>query len=206
MKKDKRYLFLKRLLEEKEKITDIIYKMKNDEELGSMDKYYTELSFYDNHPADLGTEMFMMEHDKGLLNKLNDALYEIETSIEELESNKYGLCSICGEKINEERLELIPYTKLCIDCSKKKAPLDEKMDYRPEEEDGISPFSKGYDEGNEFDREDSYQEVARFNRIANDPSFATGDDMGVLDEEGSGVVEEVERISQDYYDETNKES
>ena len=34
--------------------------------------------------------------------------------------------------------------------------------------------------------------------------FTTGDDMGVYDEENSGVVENVEKISQEYYDETNE--
>ena len=46
-----------------------------------------------------------------------------------------------------------------------------RRQFRPEEEDSISPFSKSYDEGNAFDREDSYQEVARYNKIDNDPSF-----------------------------------
>ena len=66
------------LLDEKERILNTINKMKNTQEFGAMDEYYTELSFYDNHPADIGTEMFMMEQDKGLADKLNDTLVEIE--------------------------------------------------------------------------------------------------------------------------------
>ncbi|WP_236911382.1 TraR/DksA C4-type zinc finger protein [Clostridium sp. Cult1] len=204
MEKSKKNHLKERLYEEKEKILKIIEKMKNTEEFGSMDEYYTELSFYDNHPADLGTEMFMMEQDKGLIDKLNNTLNEIEESIEELEKDAYGLCQFCGKRINEERLILIPYTKFCVDCANEKIPLEQKRQFRPEEEDSISPFSKSYDEGNAFDREDSYQEVARYNKIDNDPSFSTGDDMGVYDEENSGVVENVEKISQEYYDETNE--
>ncbi len=46
MDRNKREFFLKkRLLEEKERISDIIHRMNNGEEFGSMDKYYTELSF-----------------------------------------------------------------------------------------------------------------------------------------------------------------
>lgn len=195
-----------RLYEEKKKILNILEKMKNIEEFGAMDEYYTELSFYDNHPADLGTEMFMMEHDKGLRDKLNDTLYKIETSLEAIDRGEYGICEVCGKKIDKERLDLIPYVKLCLDCSKKRISLEDKMDFRPEEEDSISPFSN-YDDGkdlNAFDREDTYQEVARYNKISNDPSASTGDLLGVIDDEDSGVVEEVENISKEYYDDTIK--
>ena len=204
MNDDKKEFFKERLFEEKEKVLNILDKMGNFEEFGSIDEYYTELSFYDNHPADLGTEIFMMEQDKGIINKLNDTIYEIDSSIEDMETGNYGFCISCGKEINEERLELIPYLKLCVDCSKNKIPLDKKKQFRPEEEDSISPFSKSYKEGNEFDREDSYQAVARFNEIEKDPSFGTGDEQGVLDDEDIGIVEEVEKISQDYYDDNCK--
>lgn len=198
--------FKRRLIEEKKKLLITMNKMKNTAELGSMDEYYTELSSYDNHPADLGTEMFMMEHDKGLRDKLNDTLYEIETSLEAIEKGEYGVCIQCGKKIDKERLDLIPYVKLCLECSNKKIDLKDKMDFRPEEEDSISPFSN-YKDGkdlNAFDREDSYQEVARYNKVSNDPSHGTGDFIGVFAEENSGVVEDVEKISKEYYDDTLK--
>lgn len=206
MDQSMREYFRRRLIEEKEKLLDTINKMKNSVEFGAMDEYYTELSAYDNHPADLGTEMFMMEHDKGLRDKLNDTLYEIETSLEAIDRGEYGICEVCGKKIDKERLDLIPYVKLCLDCSKKRISLEDKMDFRPEEEDSISPFSN-YDDGkdlNAFDREDTYQEVARYNKISNDPSASTGDLLGVIDDEDSGVVEEVENISKEYYDDTIK--
>ncbi len=198
--------FKKKLLEEKKNILNTIDKMKKSKEFGAMDEYYTELSAYDNHPADLGTEMFMMEHDKGLLDKLNDTLYEIETSLKSIDSGDYGLCISCGKEIDKERLELIPYLKLCVDCTKKDIPLSRKMDFRPEEEGSISPFSN-YKNGkdlNAFDREDSYQEVARYNKVDNDPSYGTGDLLGVIDDENSGAVEDVENISKEYYDDTLK--
>ncbi|HHV38548.1 MAG TPA: molecular chaperone DnaK [Tepidimicrobium sp.] len=201
MGKDKDNIYLQMLLDEKDRVESLIDDM-NDEGTGSMYRYYDELSTYDNHPADIGTEMFMMEHDKGLINRLKNVLGEIESSIDEVKSGRYGFCSTCGERIAKERLELIPYTKLCIDCSNKKTKSTDEMDRKSRKGKTINPFYNSYRRGNEFDREDSYQELARFNRIANDPSFATGDDMGVLDEEGSGAVERIERISQDYYDET----
>ncbi|MBU5440363.1 TraR/DksA C4-type zinc finger protein [Tissierella sp. MSJ-40] len=204
MGKEKISLFKERLLKEKKTALETIDKMNNMEEYGSMDEYYSELSSYDNHPADIGTEVFMMEQDRGLKSKLNDTLYEIDNSLQDLEDGNYGICKVCGKRIDEERLELIPYLKTCIECTNEKLPLEKKMQFRPEEEDSISPFSKDRSEGNEFDREDSYQEVARYNIVDKDPSFSTGDDLGVLDDTHRDGVEEVENISQEYYDETKK--
>ncbi|NLV75726.1 MAG: molecular chaperone DnaK [Tissierellia bacterium] len=201
---NKREFFKDKLLQEQERISVILHKMNTTLEYGAMDEYLTELSVYDNHPADIGTEMFMMEQDKGLKNKLKDTLYEIDISLGDIDEGSYGLCIDCGKPIEESRLELIPYIKLCIDCSNKKLPLNQKRNFRPEEEDSISPFSKNYDEDDAMDREDSYQAVARYNRIEGDPSFATGDDIGTFDDEeaNEGIVEDVDKISQDYYDKT----
>ncbi|NLX62038.1 MAG: hypothetical protein GXZ06_05935 [Tissierellia bacterium] len=203
--KEKKH-FRSLLMKEKLEILKTLNSMKNKEELGFIDDYYTELSAYDNHPADIGTEIFMMEQDKGLINKLNNTLSEIDTSLDAIDRGNYGVCISCGKEIDKNRLELIPYLKLCIDCSEKKIPLEKKMEFRPEEEDSISPFSnyKNNEDISGFDREDSYQEVARYNKIEKDPSFNTGDDLGVFDEENSGSVEEVEEISQDYYEDTLK--
>lgn len=206
MDQNTRKHFKRRLMEEKKRILSIINKRDNTEEFGAMDEYYTELSAYDNHPADIGTEMFMMEQDRGVKSKFNNILYEIDKSLEDIDRGKYGVCESCNKEIDQERLEIIPYLKLCIDCSNKKIPLMDKMDFRPEEEGSISPFSnyKNRKDINAFDREDSYQEVARYNKVDNDPSHSTGDLMGVIDEENSGAVEDVEKISKEYYDQTLK--
>ena len=204
MEEKKEKFFIKRLSEEKKKNLDLLEKMKDPKKSGFMEEYSTELSSYDNHPADLGTDMFMMEQDKGLINKLEDILYEIEVSEKNLESGDYGFCISCGKKIDEERLKLIPYLKLCIDCSKEKISLDKKRNFRPEEEDVLKSFKEDIKEGIQFDREDSYQAVAKYNQIDKDPSFSTGDDIGIFDDDEEDAVEDVEKISQEYYDEINK--
>ena len=58
-----------------------------------------------------------MEQDKGFKNKLDDTLNEIEDSLEDIKNRTYGICKICDKYIDEERLQLIPYLKTCIDCS-----------------------------------------------------------------------------------------
>lgn len=206
MNKEKVKHYKQLLLDEKKRIEDILKSMESNHP-GSMEKYGYELSSYDNHPADLGTEMFMMEHDMGLKNKNNDTIFEIEKSLIDIEEGNFGICNVCGKEIENERLELIPYTKICFECSQKKIPLDKKMSFRPEEEDRPLPFGKSHiDEIKsgrvEYDREDSYQDVARYNKITNDPSNSTGDNQGIFDDPEEGYVEEVEKISEEYYNDT----
>lgn len=204
MNREKKKFFKKKLQLEKERNLNLLDSINNPSRVGFMEEHSTELSSYDNHPADLGTEMFIMEQEKGTINKVKDTLYEIEISEGDLETGDYGFCRSCGKKINEERLNLIPYLKLCIDCSKERIPLDEKRNFRPEEEDVMVSLKEDIPQGVQFDREDSYQAVARFNEVDSDPSFSTGDNLGVYDEEERGIVEDVEKISQEYYDKVNK--
>ena len=198
--------FKDRLIEEKKKVENILYMMK-EKKIGSMEEYGSELSSYDNHPGDLGTEMFMMEHDMVLKNKNKDILYEIESSLRRIEEGNYGICEICGSEIKEERLDLVPYIKSCLECANKKIPLETKMSWRPEEEDVPMPFGKSNidelkSEGIQYDKEDTYQEVAMYNRVEKDPSSSTGDLQGVFNNEEDGIVEDVEGISEEYYKDT----
>lgn len=56
---DKLHYLKKILLEEKKKLTSSLNNMNNMEEYGSMDIYHSDISGYDNHPADIGTEVFI---------------------------------------------------------------------------------------------------------------------------------------------------
>ncbi len=190
--------YRKKLLEEKRNLEKTIKQMDNEDKRGSMENYYSELSFRDNHPADLGTEVFMMEQERGLKNSTANTLAEIEDSLEKIENSTFGLCNICGNEIDRERLDTIPYLKLCINCAEDKKISKENNKRRLTGANLIESYNRSKKDV-EFDDEDSYQAVARFNEIKNDPSFSTGDDLGVFDEDSEGVVEEVEKISDEYY-------
>ncbi len=41
---------------------------------------------------------------------------QIDNALEKLKSGKYGICEICGKKINKQRLMAIPFVDLCIKC------------------------------------------------------------------------------------------
>lgn len=205
MDKKKLEYYKKKLLQEKKETLESLDKMKDNNPNESMPKYFDELSMYDNHPADLGTEMFMAEQDMNLETFEKLTLREIEDALESIENGTYGKCDICGKEINEDRLELLPHAKICINCANDKIPIDEMMHHRPVEEDNLNfPFGRTFkdiseEDSIEFDGEDSWQAVARYNEVPKDPSNSGGDNQGIFDEREPGIVEDVEEISEGYY-------
>lgn len=205
MEKQKLKHFKDLLNKERNDIINTLNLMNSNEPHDSMREYFDELSSYDNHPADLGTEMFMMEQNISLKSSQSNMVDEIDAALERLDDGSYGICKICGKDIDEDRLEILPYTNVCMECSDKEIPVDKKMSYRPQEEESIQ-FSYGSsntdisEEDNVgFDGEDSLQSVLKFNDVPRDPSFATGDNQGIFDDLEHGLVEEVDGISEDYY-------
>lgn len=74
-----------------------------------------ELSSFDQHPGDVGTETFEMERNVSLLEQVENELEEIETAFGRLERGEYGRCQACGRPIGDERLEAMPATRFCIE-------------------------------------------------------------------------------------------
>ena len=47
-------------------------------------------------------------------------LKKVEAAIGRIRNGRFGLCAKCNKKVDQERLEAIPYAALCIDCQKGK--------------------------------------------------------------------------------------
>ena len=77
-----------------------------------------ELSSYDQHPADQGTETFEQEKALSMLEQHQAELADIENALKRLEQGDYGKCEACGEEIPEERLEARPAARFCLDDQK----------------------------------------------------------------------------------------
>lgn len=139
-----------------------------------------ELSFYDNHPGDVGDTTFERGKDLGLKILTENKIRMIDDALNAIENGNYGICEKCGEKINDARLEAIPFTTLCKDCKKDTDTEDEF--YRPIEEKVIRmPFGKIVDNHLQnkayihYDGEDAWQDVASFG-TSNGPSDVGGVD------------------------------
>jgi RNA polymerase-binding transcription factor DksA len=75
-----------------------------------------ELSGYSLHMADAGTDNFDREFALSLVSNEQDALYEIEEALKRMEAGTYGLCEMCEKVIRKERLEAVPFARMCIQC------------------------------------------------------------------------------------------
>ncbi|UOR13346.1 TraR/DksA C4-type zinc finger protein [Halobacillus amylolyticus] len=136
-----------------------------------------ELSQYDNHPADSGTDLYEREKDMALLTHLEDELSEISYSLKQIEQGTYGICEKTGEKIPLERLEAVPTARTI-----RSAGDDHVAGDRPVEEDVLNELE--WNDGN-----DSYEVVANFNE-----NGMTYEGSSLMDEEedNGGYVEEFE--------------
>ena len=48
--------------------------------------------------------------------RLRQRLLLVDDALEAIEHEEYGLCEECEEPINEKRLLLMPFTRLCVSC------------------------------------------------------------------------------------------
>jgi RNA polymerase-binding transcription factor DksA len=101
-----------RLEKEKSRIGALIGNMAedNDEGAGS-----DELATVDQHPADAGSETFEREKDMAILSNLEDQIVEIEKALARVDEGTYGTCEACGKPIGDERLEVVPTARYCVE-------------------------------------------------------------------------------------------
>jgi len=105
-----------RLLEERERLSAVATELAEDNELDSSEQASLgELSSFDQHQADLGTETFEREKDLSLIAGMEDEISEIDAALERLEDGTYGKCEACGKPIGDERLEAVPAARFCIE-------------------------------------------------------------------------------------------
>lgn len=166
-----------------------------------------ELSLYDNHPGDAGTELFERSKDLALIDKAEHQLEQVELALLNIESGRYGFCSVCDEPIPYARLEAIPWTSHCIRHADSVPSQD-----RPVEEELLHhPFGRtsldGDTEDARFDGEDAWQIVERYGNatspaMAENPDEFTYEDPYLESDEMDGFVEPIESfLATDLYGE-----
>jgi RNA polymerase-binding protein DksA len=104
------------LLDHRHQVTNAIEYLHREHE-GSMEEETDEIPS-DNHMADVATDTFDRELDYSLEENSEQVLHAIDAALERIAAGTYGVCSNCGQQIAEERLEAIPYAKLCIACKR----------------------------------------------------------------------------------------
>jgi DnaK suppressor protein len=68
---------------------------------------------------DLARNFTLREQRLALHDVAQAQLTQIEKALERIDDGTYGLCAGCGKAIPIERLEIIPYATLCVNCQQK---------------------------------------------------------------------------------------
>lgn len=164
-----------------------------------------ELSSYDNHPADMGTELFERGKDVALYARAEAELEEINEALHAIHEGTYGICRECSAPIDIERLQAMPTADKCMAHASDR--LD--MEKRPSEEavlrPQINPPTEADAEQTGYDAEDAWQEVSKYG-TSETPSDFYGDrdnynDMYPNSDENRGYVEDVESYASNHLDE-----
>jgi DnaK suppressor protein len=75
----------------------------------------TELSHYDQHPADAGSDLFEQERDGGIANRLRAELAAVERAEQRVAAGAYGRSIESGKPIPDERLEALPTAERTVE-------------------------------------------------------------------------------------------
>ncbi len=172
---------------------------------GDMRESLGELSLIDNHPADVGTEVYERSRDVAQHDRLLHKVETIDAALERYAKGEYGKCEHCSREIPYERLEALPYTTVCTECSREEENEEQHSLHREPVENEIlnRPFSRTFNDGTdrvEFDGEDAWQAVARYgtadslqdlgtNRDVSDPNDLYEDSDEVI-----GAVQSIETL------------
>ena len=115
MTKKQRQHLENRLLRERERVLRALSQF-DEEKARTLED--GDLTLYPLHLADEGTDTmeqeknFLMASQEGrLLNAIDDALRRLYK-----EPDLYGVCEDCNQAIVFERLDIVPWTRLCVSC------------------------------------------------------------------------------------------
>ncbi|MDU4959834.1 MAG: TraR/DksA C4-type zinc finger protein [Sporomusaceae bacterium] len=191
-----------RLRAEKQKRLAVINNLEEnglDQDLGNSSG---ELSVYDNHPADIGSEVFERGKDIALRDNEQILISEMDRALAKIEAGSYGVCDLCGRQIPQERLHSLPWATTCIQCQRQEERSDAAA--RPLEETSLAvPFSRTFldtdaDGDTGFDGEDSLEAVWRYGSSDSPQDLPGCHDYRSLDadsEASAGIVEPTDQLA-----------
>jgi len=119
MNNDQRAHLERRLLEERERTLRALSQFEEVARLAQRAED-GDITIYPLHIADEGTDTMEREKDFLLASKEGRRLVWIDAALRRIyrEPEKYGLCDECGDEIAFERLDIVPWAKLCVSCQR----------------------------------------------------------------------------------------
>src|SRR4051812_49866270 len=78
-----------------------------------------ELTSFDQHPADSGTNLADADREEASLEVLQAQQERVREALARLDAGTYGRCVDCGAELPHERLEARPDAARCVNCQQR---------------------------------------------------------------------------------------
>jgi RNA polymerase-binding transcription factor DksA len=69
---------------------------------------------FDEEWADAGSYTFERERDLSLVGNVKDLIEKVRHALARIDDGSYGRCEACGQPIEADRLDALPYATLCL--------------------------------------------------------------------------------------------
>ena len=116
----KKLAFFKKHIEAKLKnLTDDLDDSRDSLESSTGSDSLSQESVYSVHMADAGTDSYEREKGYHFINRKTDYIKALTTALERIEDGTFGVCSITGELIPEERMLEVPNTTKRVEAKER---------------------------------------------------------------------------------------
>ena len=108
--------FREQLLAERARLEEELHEIENRTARVDESDRASELSAYEDHPADLASETFEREKDLAIGESVEHLLHKVINALEKIDRGTYGRCDACNRPIKKARLRALPFATLCLSC------------------------------------------------------------------------------------------
>lgn len=110
--------FEKRLEAEKARLEELIAEYERGLEVARLTESSSDRS---PDPGNAEASSMKLEYAKELSIEQNtaDLLSKVDHALDRMAAGDYGICESCGTSIPIERLDVLPYSTLCVECAAK---------------------------------------------------------------------------------------
>jgi RNA polymerase-binding protein DksA len=74
---------------------------------------------FDDDPADAGSASFERETAQSLSIHSKSLIAQIDDALRRMDAGTYGICERCGDRVEVERLQALPYATECMECKRR---------------------------------------------------------------------------------------
>ena len=108
----------KKLLEEKERLEKELTRFSK-QDRHNENNFKSDFPEYGSKPDENAAEVATFSDRLSLEGVLEKSLRDVNTALERIEKEEYGVCKYCKKEIEEKRMEARPMSSACIECKKR---------------------------------------------------------------------------------------